>query len=72
MKILNSVGNGQVDDELYRFTQVVLGYALETAAYILNLVLSKSVPKTPSELWTGRKPNSETHKNLEVSNLRVG
>ena len=32
------------------------GYALETAAYILNLVLSKFVPKTPRELWSGRKP----------------
>ena len=27
------------------------GYALETAAYILNLVPSKSVPTTPIELW---------------------
>ena len=33
------------------------GYALETAAYILNLVPSKSVPTTPTELWTGRKPS---------------
>ena len=33
------------------------GYALETAAYILNLVPSKSVSKTPTELWKGRKPN---------------
>ncbi|KAL8528856.1 hypothetical protein ACS0TY_006352 [Phlomoides rotata] len=33
------------------------GYALETATHILNLVPSKSVPKTPSELWTGRKPS---------------
>ncbi|XP_070025823.1 uncharacterized protein [Nicotiana sylvestris] len=32
------------------------GYALETANYILNLVASKSVPSTPVELWTGRKP----------------
>ncbi|KAG8381639.1 hypothetical protein BUALT_Bualt06G0142500 [Buddleja alternifolia] len=32
------------------------GYALETAAYLLNLVPSKSVPKTPVELWIGRKP----------------
>ena len=30
------------------------GYALETTAYILNLVPSKSVPITPTELWTGR------------------
>ena len=33
------------------------GHAIETAAYILNLVPSKSVPKTPTELWTGRKPS---------------
>ena len=33
------------------------GYALETAMYILNLVPSKSVPKTPREMWTGRKPS---------------
>ncbi|MCQ7016867.1 DDE-type integrase/transposase/recombinase, partial [Clostridioides difficile] len=33
------------------------GYALETAAYILNMVPSKSVPSTPIELWSGRKPS---------------
>ena len=32
-------------------------YALETAAYILNLVPSKSVPTTSTELWTGYKPS---------------
>ncbi|KAL5758470.1 hypothetical protein ACOSP7_021081 [Xanthoceras sorbifolium] len=31
------------------------GYALQTATYILNVVPSKSVPKTPLELWNGRK-----------------
>ena len=31
------------------------GHALETAAYLLNLVPSKSVPKTPLELWIGDK-----------------
>jgi len=30
--------------------------ALKTAIHILNCVPSKSVPKTPYELWTGRKP----------------
>ena len=30
--------------------------ALKTAAHILNRVPSKSVPKTPYELWTGKKP----------------
>ena len=31
--------------------------ALKTAVYILNRVPSKSVPKTPFELWNGWKPN---------------
>jgi hypothetical protein len=30
--------------------------ALKTAAQILNRVPSKSVPKTPYEIWTGRNP----------------
>lgn len=33
------------------------GFALETSAYVLYLVLSKSIWKTPYELWIGRKPN---------------
>ena len=33
------------------------GEALRTTTYILNQVLSKFVPKTPFELWSGRKPN---------------
>ncbi|WCJ31560.1 Transposon Ty2-LR1 Gag-Pol polyprotein [Euphorbia peplus] len=32
------------------------GYALETAAYILNNTPSKAVKGTPYELWKGRKP----------------
>ena len=31
--------------------------ALKTAIHILNRVPSKSVPKTPYELWTGKKPS---------------
>ena len=31
--------------------------ALKTAAHILNRVPSKSVPKTPYELWFGKKPS---------------
>jgi len=31
--------------------------ALKTAIHILNRVPSKSVPKTPHELWTGRVPS---------------
>ncbi|KAI5338437.1 hypothetical protein L3X38_017708 [Prunus dulcis] len=33
------------------------GYALQTAAYLLNRVPSKSMPKTPDEMWFGRKPS---------------
>ncbi|KAJ9552953.1 hypothetical protein OSB04_016998 [Centaurea solstitialis] len=32
------------------------GYALETAAHILNRVPTKSVEKTPYVIWTGKKP----------------
>ena len=32
------------------------GYALETAAFILNRIPSKSVQKTPYEIWTGKSP----------------
>ena len=33
------------------------GYALNTTMYLLNLVPSKSVPKTLVEMWNGRKPS---------------
>ena len=33
------------------------GHALETAAFILNRVPSKSVRKTPYEIWTGKCPS---------------
>ena len=33
------------------------GYALETAAFILNRVPSKAVEKTPYEIWTGKLPS---------------
>ena len=39
------------------------GYALEIAAYNLNMVSSKSVPKTPMEMWIGRK--------LILSDIRI-
>ena len=32
------------------------GYALETAVYLLNKVPSKSVDKTPYEMWCNKKP----------------
>jgi hypothetical protein len=31
--------------------------ALKTTAHIINHVPSKSISKTPYELWTGRKPS---------------
>ncbi|GJW73480.1 retrotransposon protein, putative, ty1-copia subclass [Tanacetum coccineum] len=33
------------------------GYALETVAYILNLVPTKKVSKTPFEMWKGKRPS---------------
>jgi hypothetical protein len=33
------------------------GYALETAAFILNRVPSKSVERTPYEMWFGKVPS---------------
>ena len=33
------------------------GYAFETVAFTLNRVPSKSVDKTPYEMWFGRVPN---------------
>ncbi|MCR4790616.1 MAG: DDE-type integrase/transposase/recombinase, partial [Treponemataceae bacterium] len=33
------------------------GHALETAALVLNRVPSKSVSRTPYEIWKGKKPN---------------
>jgi hypothetical protein len=32
------------------------GYALETIAFTLNRVPTKSVEKTPYEIWTGKRP----------------
>ena len=42
-----------------RLPQYLWGEALNTAQYILNRVPSKSVPKTPYELWIGAKPKLE-------------
>ena len=33
------------------------GYGLETAAFTLNRVPSKSIDKTPYEIWTGKSPS---------------
>jgi hypothetical protein len=35
-----------------------LGYALKTAAFTLNRVQTKSVERTPYEIWTGKRPIS--------------
>ena len=37
--------------------KIFWGYALQTAADILNVVPSKVVQKTPMELWCSRKPS---------------
>ena len=36
--------------------ELLWGESLKTAAYILNQVPSKFVPKTPYELWSQKKP----------------
>ena len=43
-----------VNSSLHEFSW---GEALKTAAYILNQVPSKFVPKTPYELWSQKKPS---------------
>jgi len=42
-------------ESLHSF-RFLMGEALKTAAYILNHVPSKFVPKTPYELLTGKRP----------------
>ncbi|KAJ9558245.1 LOW QUALITY PROTEIN: hypothetical protein OSB04_012859 [Centaurea solstitialis] len=39
------------------FAHPYWGHALETVAHILNRAPTKSVEKTPYELWKGKKPN---------------
>ena len=39
------------------------GYVLKTTTYILNIVTSKSIPKTLMEIWIGRK--------LNLSHIRI-
>ena len=33
------------------------GYALETIAFLLSRIPSKSIQKTPYEIWTGKHPS---------------
>ncbi|KAJ9566777.1 LOW QUALITY PROTEIN: hypothetical protein OSB04_002743 [Centaurea solstitialis] len=47
-------------------SNVILGYAFETAARILNLVPTKKVAKTPSEMWTRTRPSLAHIKGCEV------
>ena len=41
----------------FNLPEYLWGEAIKTANYILNRVPRKSVPKTPFELWTNRKPS---------------
>ncbi|RVX10368.1 Retrovirus-related Pol polyprotein from transposon TNT 1-94 [Vitis vinifera] len=41
----------------YSLPEFLWGEALRITTYILNQVPSKSMPKTPSELWSGKKPS---------------
>ncbi|KAJ9539021.1 hypothetical protein OSB04_031754 [Centaurea solstitialis] len=49
-------GHGTIDDVSLHATSIILGHVLETTAHILNRVPTKSVEKTPYEIWTGKKP----------------
>ncbi|KAK8676013.1 hypothetical protein V6N13_034068 [Hibiscus sabdariffa] len=46
------------------------GYALETAAFTLNRVPSKSVQKTPHEMWTGKRLNIGKGRNIELEEVQ--
>ena len=41
----------------FSLPEFLWGEALRTAAYILNQVPSKSMPKTSYKLWSGKKPS---------------
>ncbi|RDX71092.1 hypothetical protein CR513_49605, partial [Mucuna pruriens] len=44
-------------------------YALKSAAYLLNRVPSKVVPKTPYKLWTRRKVYNPHEKKLDARSI---
>nr|GFA90823.1 retrotransposon protein, putative, Ty1-copia subclass [Tanacetum cinerariifolium] len=52
----NTARHGLIYDESNYSTKVLLDYALETAARILTLVPTKTVEKTPYEIWNGQAP----------------
>ncbi|KAK8647799.1 hypothetical protein V6N13_121526 [Hibiscus sabdariffa] len=55
-----------------RESTTVEGHALETVAFTLNRVSSKSVQKTPHEIWTGKSPNMSFMKgrNIELKEVQ--
>ncbi|KAJ9544299.1 hypothetical protein OSB04_024006 [Centaurea solstitialis] len=53
---LYSARHGTIDDVSLYTTSIILGHALETTTHILNRAPTKSVEKTPYELWKGKKP----------------
>ncbi|KAK8691077.1 hypothetical protein V6N13_074598 [Hibiscus sabdariffa] len=53
----NSIQIVRVAKEKERKGQSLRGYALKTGAFTLNRVPSKSVQKTPHEMWIGKSPN---------------
>ncbi|KAL0440093.1 UNVERIFIED_CONTAM: Retrovirus-related Pol polyprotein from transposon TNT 1-94 [Sesamum latifolium] len=54
---LDPIGYGSIHDEFYEIAPILLGYILDTAAKLLNMALSKTVPQTPYKIWHG-KPTS--------------
>ncbi|KAL0413294.1 UNVERIFIED_CONTAM: Retrovirus-related Pol polyprotein from transposon TNT 1-94 [Sesamum radiatum] len=56
---LNPVGHGSVHDEFYEIAPVLLGHALETAAKLLNIAPSKTVPQPPYEIWHGKPASNK-------------
>ena len=57
MEKSNFIGYGSIYDEQTDLPISFWGYALETAAFLLNRVPSKAVKKTPYEIWNGKTPS---------------
>ncbi|RDX84839.1 hypothetical protein CR513_34050, partial [Mucuna pruriens] len=53
-------GYGEKYDQSFFFVRDTLGRSFKDQVYILNKVPSKSINKIPYELWTGKRPNSNT------------
>ncbi|GKD89720.1 retrovirus-related pol polyprotein from transposon TNT 1-94 [Tanacetum coccineum] len=56
---------------LTTFPMFFWGYALESAAHILNMVPSKKVNKTPYEMWHKKVPNLSYMKIYQVHLRRI-